>query len=98
MRRTFAHHFSDQLKIEKTISSTSNIMARSFGAFALNQLSLSESRLDWEIAAIKPRGKLQPWSNVASVFLRIWSALTGIHLAFFNKALRLVARKMSPAP
>src|SRR6266550_8589337 len=45
MRRTFAHHFSDQLKSEKTISSTSNIMARSFGAFALNQLSLSESRL-----------------------------------------------------
>src|SRR5690242_14333129 len=101
MRRTFAHHFSGQLMIDENhiinLGSfyASPCGAKVPGAFAL-QLSLSKSRLvskkprDWEIAAIKPRGKLQPWSNVASVFLRIWSALTGVYLAVFNKALRLV--------
>src|SRR5260370_17104919 len=95
MRRTFAHH-SRKPYHQPPIS-----WRESFGAFALNQLSLSKSRLvsknhgDWEIAAIKPRGKLQPWSNVASVFLRIWSAPPGILLPSFTKPLTLSPRQIS---
>jgi len=32
---------------------------------------------------------LQPWSNVASVFLRIWSALTGVYLAVFKQSIEI---------
>jgi hypothetical protein len=55
MRRTFAHHFSGQLKIDENhmINLGSLLRAsmvrmsrrKSFGAVALNQLSLSKSRL-----------------------------------------------------
>src|SRR5690348_16109682 len=109
MRRTFAHHFSGQLKIDENHIINlgpfyaSPCGAKVPGAFA-PQLSLSKSRLvskkprrlgncshktTGEIAAIKPRGKLQPWSNVASVFLRIWSALTGVYLAVFKQSIEI---------
>src|SRR6202035_377221 len=102
MRRTFAHRENHIITLGSALTRlhVRNVTARSSwrgcakSTFSLEKSpSLKKTTEIGKLAAIKP-GELQPWSNVASVFLRIWSALTGIHLVVFNKALKLVARKM----